>query len=153
MSSAGIPLHRLNTAQTKLWLIQPRPMAAFLAKQYKTGVGVLSATLLLFAYVAPDGTIRALTPPFKRYGMWEVANAPSMLYNECACRNYVDPEFGKWSNRPGATDHHPFCQFDRTAMSVFNQAGDEATDRIARGLSAQARPDEWTRLRAAYQGR
>lgn len=150
--SYDLPLHRLNTAQTKLWLIEPRPMAAFLAKQYRSGVGVLSATLLLFAYVAPNGTIRTLTPPFRRYQMWQVANAPSPQYRECACRNFFDPEFGRWDERPKVNDHHPFCQFDRSAMAVFKTAQESAVDRQGQQLSAQCRPDEWVRLRASYQG-
>lgn len=147
-----IPLHRLNSAQTKLWLIDNRPTAAFLAKTYRCGVGVLSATLRLIAYVQPDGIVRPLPPPHKRYEMWQIANMPSVQYNECACRNFWDPENGRWAER-NTNQHHPFCQFDQTAQAVFERSQQVAVGRLGEGLSAQARPDEWERLRQEYRGR
>ena len=120
-----VPLHRLNTPQTKLWLLGGevrKRMASNLAKLYPSGVGLLSATMLLFAYVNPAGGVRELTPPFKRFQMWQIANQPSEL-QECQCAAFFDPESGgAWRDR-NTSEHHPFCQFERVSMKAYELAG------------------------------
>lgn len=157
----GFPLHRFNTAQTKAWLRLPnmRPfMADKLAKKYKSGVGVLSATLRLFLLIQPDGKYRELPPPWVEYEMWQVANAPSPV-SECACRDYYDPEVGgPWKMRDGKLGHHPHCQFRDTAALGFEIDHDNAVNRLTSelgpdwekkirgsGVQPQKRPDEWIR--------
>lgn len=148
------PLHRLNRPQTKIWLISEharRQIASNLARQYRGGVGVLSATQLHFAFVDPRGAITELKLPLRRYEMWQIANRPQVL--ECPCANYFDPEVeGPWRER-GSEGHHPLCQFDRTSQSVFSRAAKEAHARIARGGPAQERPDEWIKIREEEQTR
>jgi hypothetical protein len=147
------PLHRLNTPQTKVWLISPHgrnSMAVALARMYPGGVGVLSATQRLFAVVDPKGNVRELPPPHNRYEMWQIANAPRVP--ECPCANFLDPEVqGPWRERGGNAGHHPLCQFDRTAAHVFVKAAETANQRLERGGPAQERPDEWLRLRKEAQ--
>lgn len=140
------PLHRLNTAQTKSWLKFPnaRPfVASTLAKQYRRGVGLLSATLRLFVIVDPRGQFRELPKPWAEFEMWQVDNAPAH-YVECACRNYFDPEVqGPWKARGEQAGHHPFCQFNGTAVPVYQRCFESAVHRSEQGLDPQARPDEW----------
>lgn len=149
----GFPLFRMNSAQTKLWLIVPsykRQLADIVAKTYNTGVVMLSATLYAIATVNPRGGIIDLPPPHKQFHMWQVINRPSVAYNECACRKFWDPESGdEWGKRDKermADIHHPFCQFKRTADAVFQEAGFSACERVHVGQSAQARPDEWVKI-------
>lgn len=149
------PLHRLNLTQTKVWLASDwirREMAATLVRtRYPGGVGILSGTQLLFALVNPKGAIQELHPPFKRYEMWQVSNQPET--EECPCAEFIDLEVqGPWRQR-GIPGHHPFCQFDPTSNKVFNAAGQQAVENVQRGLDAQARPDEWLRLRKEFASR
>jgi hypothetical protein len=158
------PLHRLNTPLTKLWLISPHGRAAMaraLARRYQSGVGVCAATLRLIAVVTPTGAVRELAPPHQLFEMWQIANQPKPV--ECPCANFFDPEVkGAYRHRSNG-EHHPFCQFDRSAMSVFNAAKAAASYRLdlpteggvimvdgerkRSTVKAQARPDEWERLR------
>lgn len=145
------PLHRLNTAQTKAWLRYPntRPFAASqLAKKYgNRGCGLLSATMALFVLVDPRGKYQELSPPFKTFDMWQVDNAP-YHYTECACRDYYDPEVGgPWRLRGEEAGHHPFCQFSKTAVPVFQKCYTSAVERSSKQLTPQARPDEWARAK------
>lgn len=147
------PLHRINTPQIKVWLINPefkRVLGAALIRRYPTGVGVLSPTLRLFALVNPKGVVRELPPPHNRYEMWQIANAPEVP--ECACANFFDPEVGgAWRERGGDAGHHPLCQFDKTALRVFVKAADAAVQSVERGGPTQARPDEWLKMREEAQ--
>jgi hypothetical protein len=170
------PLHRLNIPRTKMWLISPankRRTADALAKLYRGGVGVCSATLRLMAMVAPNGTFRELAPPFRKYEMWQIANKPHAIGMECPCAEYFDPEVGGAYRMRGTNDHHPMCQFDQTAQVVFKQAQGRAANRLGmtfvdgvpiidtepkkpsviKPLTPQARPDEWERIRAEYRGK
>lgn len=136
-----VPIHRLNTPQTKLWLFGgdiKRRMASNLSKRYRAGVGVCSATLRLIAYVDPRGGIRDLPPPHKLYKMHEISNQP--LVSECQCAGYFDPEVkGAWRER-ATTDHHPLCQFDRTSMPVFNHMLQASPGRAVVGLDRLGNP-------------
>lgn len=149
------PLHRLNSPQTKMWLISlhaKRQMASELARKYRGGVGVLSATQRLIATVDPRGAVTELAPPHRRFEMWQLANRPQVP--ECPCANYFDPEVeGPWSERGEGAGHHPLCQFDQMSQSVFSRAAKEAHSRISRGGPAQERPDEWIRMRDEMQGK
>lgn len=149
------PLHRLNTPQTKIWLISlsvRRGMADALIRRYPGGFGVLSATQRLFALVDPRGAIRELPPPHRRYEMWQIANKPTVP--ECPCASFFDPEVqGCWRERGGSIGHHPLCQFDRTSESVFVRAARTAHERLVGGGPAQERPDEWIRMRQEAAGR
>jgi len=169
------PLHRLNIPRTKLWLISPtnrRRTAESLAKIYRGGVGVCSATLYLIAFVDPRGNIRDLVSPLRRYELWQIANKPKAI-TECPCREYFDPEVqGPYSERGSNAGHHPLCQFERTAQKVFVEAQGRAANRIGlsfengvpiigaeplktviKPLTPQARPDEWEKIRREYQGK
>ena len=143
----GFPLHRLNTAQTKAWVsfeTSRAMIASNLSKKYpKTGVGLLSATMYLFVLINPRGGFRLLTAPLVQYEMFQVANAP-YHWEECACRNYFDPEVqGPWRERGEDAGHHPFCQFNNTAVPVYKKCFESATRRAEQGVVPQARPDEW----------
>lgn len=136
-----VPLHRLNTPQTKLWLFGGdirRRMASNLSKRYTSGVGVCSATLRLIAYVDPRGGIRDLPPPHKLYQMHEVSNRP--MVTECQCAAFFDPEVGgPWRER-GTDEHHPMCQFDGTSGKVFNHMMRVSPGRKAVGLDREGNP-------------
>jgi hypothetical protein len=149
------PLHLFNLAQTKLWVKRPdarRPMVVHLIREYyRGGFGILSAFLDLIAVADPRGVIRELKPPYRRFQMWQAANAPNVT-SECACLNFFDPEVGgRWRERGPSVGHHPFCQFDRTADAVFNHAAASAVTRLEEGKRPQARPDEWMRMRVAIR--
>lgn len=150
----GYPLFRMNTATVKCWLIGGvlrRQLANTVAKTWKTGVVMLSPTLYAIGTVDPRGNPSSLSPPFKKFEMWQVCNKPSVRYSECACRHYYDPEVqGPWHLRDkerGADIHHPHCQFSRTAAAGWTQDYKSAVARKRAGMSAQARPDEWVRTR------
>jgi hypothetical protein len=177
------PLHRLNTPKTKLWLISEvwrRNMARTLNRMYRGGVGVCAATGRLFAYVRPDGNIHELKRPFKKYEMWQMANQPSI--SDCPCMDFFDPEVQGPYRERGERNHHPMCQFERTAGAVFKEAQGKAANRmglvfeqgmpmvdvmpeaknsnaasggrgIVKELTPQARPDEWEQIRRNYQGK
>lgn len=136
-----VPLHRLNTPQTKLWLFGGdirRRMAANLSKRYRAGVGVCSATLRLIAFVDPRGNIRDLPPPHKLYKMFEMSNQP--MVSECQCAAFFDPEVGgAWRER-GTAEHHPLCQFDRTAIPVFAHMMQASPGRKVVGLDESGNP-------------
>ena len=140
-----VPLHRLNTPLTKAWLCGgqlQKALASQLARQYRGGCGVLSATNRLFAYVQPDGRVRELSPPFQSYEMWQIANRP--LVTECQCAAWYDPESGgAWRDR-GSSEHHPVCQFDRTSLPVYKRI-------MVSGH--RVRPDAWTRFREEVKQR
>lgn len=136
-----VPIHRLNTPQTKLWLFGGdirRRMAANLSKRYRSGVGVCSATLRLIAYVDPRGGIRDLPPPHKLYKMHETSNQP--MVSECQCASFYDPEVkGPWRDRD-TSDHHPMCQFDGTSSAVFTHMMNVSPGRKAVGLDRLGNP-------------
>jgi len=164
----GFPLHRLNSAEIKLWMMtSARPIIArsLLRRRYPGGFGVLTPHLRLICRVDPrvlqasgfglraSGGVTELQPPFTQFQMWQIANIPRAPV--CACHNYYDPEAqGPWSLRPEADrgEHHPMCQFDRHAVPVFQQAYDGAHSRLAEKLSPQKRPDEWVKLRKQVRG-
>lgn len=146
---AEVPLHRLNTPQTLLWNFGGnvrRKMANHLSKRYPTGVGVLNRSQDLVAFVAPNGNIRELKPPFTRYEMWQIANRPRPL--QCPCAEFFDPEIqGPWRDRGLEGEHHPFCQFDRTAQLAYTK-----TLREAQAGASKMRPDAWYRSRQFVRG-
>lgn len=156
---AGFPLFRLNSLQILFWTAgrdfhgtnMRRALASVISKTYRTGVVVLSPTLYAIGTVDPMGRITELPPPFQQFEMWQVANKPSVRYDQCACRNYWDPEVqGPWRLREkerGLDIHHPFCQFDRTAMPVWTTSYQSGHQRAAADLNPQKRPDEWVRTR------
>lgn len=118
----SVPLHLLTRNETVVWLLKgeaQRGIASKLTKEYREGVGILSFTGYLIAYVQPNGAIRELTPPFSRHDRHEVANKPSV--GKCACADFFDPEIqGPWKLR-NSPDHHPLCQFDKYAQAVFSK--------------------------------
>jgi hypothetical protein len=143
-----LPLHRFNQIQSHVWITNPiarRVMASELVKRYPGGVGVLDWKLRLICRVQPNGAVEILRPPYQRYEMWQVANAPKA--EACPCGDFFDPESkGPWKDRARPGEHHPFCQFDRTAIRVF----DAAMNQVKSG--AKPRPDEWQRLRERELG-
>lgn len=146
----ALPYHRLNTLFTRLWNgsrhVQ-HTIATHLARSYGGPVVILNCLLEHIANVDERGNVKSLQPPFRQYEMWQVSNAPKPQ-TECACGMYMDLENGglPWRDR-GVDEHHPFCQFDRTAKQVFAKAANTAARRSEAGERPQARPDEWTRLR------
>lgn len=155
-----LPLHRLNTGYIRAWLFIPgmkREMASWLGKTYRTGCVLLAPTLRAFAIVSPTGVVTELPPPHKRYEMWQIANAPSALAGECACRNFFDVETqGPWGARPrekSAGIHSPFCQFRRVSTLTFERAEKEATARVAEGRAPEPRPDAWNRAAEELEGK
>lgn len=141
-----VPIHRLDTTLTKCWFlggVLRRQVCNALSKRYNTGCGVVTDTMWLIAYVDPHGRARELTPPFKKYQIYEIANQPTT--NECPCANFYDPKtLGPWSiNNPGL--HHPLCQYEPVAKKVF-----EILMKIGKPLD---RGDGWDRLRKEYRGR
>jgi hypothetical protein len=152
MTMEGYPLHRLNTGQARGWLLVPamrRQTAEWLAKNYKTGCVVLSPELRAFAVVSPRGAITALKWPYRKYLFHQIANKPSAIYRECACRNFYDPESGgAWGDRDKERMmdmHHPHCQGREVAVAAWSRDYQAATARVGEGRAPQARPDEWIR--------
>lgn len=156
-----VALHRLNSPQTVLWLLggeTRRRMAANLVRRYPSGLGVLSATLHLIAYVNPRGGIRELPPPHRRYQMHEISNQPTLV--ECQCASFYDPESGgPWRDRQ-SNEHHPMCQFEKFSIEIYDQASRLGTRTRVVGFDGkeqpimkkitgpEVRPDEWMRLRS-----
>lgn len=134
--------HVLTVPQTKLWLISPeakRLMASHVAKRYRQGVGIASASLRIIAHVDARGAIRELPPPHRMIELWQAENAPRP--DACACHAYHDPETGAaWGEAHPGT-HHPVCQFEQTSMRVFREV-------TRRGLE---RPDMMRRIREQLQ--
>lgn len=161
---SGFPLFRLNSLQILFWTAgnnfhgtnMRAALASTISKTYRTGVVVLSPTLYAIATVDPRGRITELQPPFQQFEMWQVCNKPSVRYDQCACRNYWDPEVqGPWRMREkerGMDIHHPHCQFDRTAKKVWTTNYRTGHERAAADLNPQARPDEWVRTRQQVLG-
>lgn len=159
-----VPIHRLNSPQTLLWLFGGEPqrrMASNLAKRYPCGVGVCAATLRLIAFVDPKGNARHLPPPHKLYEMHQISNQP--LVTECQCADFFDPEIGgPWRMR-GTEDHHPLCQFERVAGTVYKHMMQISPGRVVVGIdrnqnpifseksSGQVRPDEALRARVTLR--
>jgi hypothetical protein len=143
-----IPLHRFNQPQTKVWLlggVLRAMLVNHLRQHYPGGCGVLSATNYHIAFVLPNGNVRELAPPYRRYPMWMIANRPAPPI--CQCAEFFDPESGRpWKLRARDGEHHPVCQFSRSSGEVFN--------RIERAhLEGQKmRPDEWIRMRERAEG-
>lgn len=162
---AEYPLHRLNTGQARAWLMIPamrRQMAEWLGKNYKTGCVVLTPELRAFAKVSPSGRVTALKWPYRKFLFHQIANKPSLIYGECACRNFWDPESGgAWGDRDDARKidlHHPMCQGREVSMAVFERSYQSAvsrasvaetlpdgTKRLVWKQNPQTRPDEWIR--------
>ena len=143
------PIHRLNKPQSQLWFINHRQIAAELVRLYPGGVGVLVWSQHLIAVVNPRGAATPMPPPFKWYPIWMIANKPTPP--ECPCADYIDPEVqGPWRER-GTDEHHPHCQFEKTAVKGFLTAQKLAVDRMIANpkgtANAQERPDEWIRIR------
>jgi hypothetical protein len=160
VSVEGYPLHRLNTAQARSWLLLPavrREMAAWLGKNYKTGVVVLSPELRAFATVSASGRIVGLRWPFRKYEFHQIANKPSAIYRECACRNFYDPESGgAWGDRDKERMmdlHHPHCQGREVAIAAWERDFASADARVKEGRTPQARPDEWIRTAKDLEGK
>lgn len=159
MNLSDFPLFRLNSLQVKYWIAGgdfKRQIANLVSKTYKTGTVMLNPQLFAIGTVDPRGNAADLNPPFKRFEMWQVCNKPSVKYMQCACRNYFDPEVqGPWHLRDkerGRDQHHPHCQFDRTAKVVWTKNHDSAFHRISEKKTPQARPDEWVRTRTEVLG-
>jgi hypothetical protein len=159
ISTEGYPLHRLNTATARSWLLIPaarNQMAGWLGKNYKTGVVVLTPELRAFALVSPFGRITALKWPYRKFEFHQISNKPSAIYRECACRNFYDPESGEaWGNRDKerhADIHHPHCQGREVAAVAWQQNYDSAVARAKEGYDPQKRPDEWIQTAKSLEG-
>lgn len=150
----GFPLVRMNTAVTQGFFfksVRAQLAKNWLRKHGPQGVGLCNPKLQLIAFLRPNGTVQELSPPFKEFAMWQMANAPpvqSRSEQTCACAGYFDPEVGgPWAERGlPPNHHHPFCQFARTAQQVFDVSKASAENRVREGrATAQERPDEWIR--------
>ena len=99
----GYPLFRCNRALFLYWTaggVLQRNLANTISKTWKTGVVVLTPRLYAVGTVDPRGNPNPLEPPYRQFEMWQVCNAPSVIYKECACRLYYDPESGgQWGDR------------------------------------------------------
>jgi hypothetical protein len=130
--------------------------ANWLAKNYKTGVVVLSPELRAFALVSPNARITSLKWPFKKYLFHQIANKPSAIYRECACRNFYDPESGgAWGDRDKermADMHHPHCQGREVAIAAWDLNYRTAVARVAENRAPQTRPDEWIKTAKELEG-
>ena len=139
-AAAETPLHKFTPNLTRAWLFGgqlQKALATKLAKDYPSGVGVVSATMYLIAYVQPNGAVRELLPPFRRYERWQMANAPE--HQMCECQQWIDTETGEaWKVR-NPQKHHPVCTWRRMAARVFDRHNQEA-------LSGKARPDLLSRI-------
>ena len=114
-------------------------------------MGILAVNRQLIARVEKSGAVVELPPPHRRYEMWQIANQPTV--NECPCSHFYDPESeGPWRHK-NTDHHHPICQYSRTSQQVFIRANQIANERASQGLSLQARPDEWDRLRREAESR
>jgi hypothetical protein len=150
----GYPLFRCNRALFLYWTakgVLRRNLANTIAKTWKTGAVILTPALYAVGTVDPRGNPNDLPPPYRQFKMWQICNAPSVIYKECACRLFYDPESGgEWGERDdrrAKETHHPHCQFDRKAESGWKQDYVSAHQRLRSGLNPQARPDEWIRTR------
>lgn len=147
-ATTDAPLHKLTQTQTLAWITSTelrRSLASSLVRHYQGGCGVVSATMRLFAYVAPNGAVQELAPPHRAVERWHIANQPKPV--ECQCAGFYDPESqGPWRNR-GGDDHHPLCQYDPKVTKTFALAlrKDELPEKLAK------RPDLWVKLRAHGQ--
>lgn len=143
---SDVPLHMLTGNETKMWLgagALRKAIAEKIRFNYPSGAAVLSISGHLIAYVQPNGAVRELPPPHRRFEKWQIANKPKP--NECACREFYDPEIGgPWRLR-GTDDHHPVCEFDQHAVRVLTRNNE---------LHAQGeqRPDLLLRLREVERG-
>lgn len=150
----GYPLFRCNRALFLYWTaggILRRQLANTIGKTWKTGAVVLTPALYAVGTVDPRGNPNDLSPPYRQYKMWQICNAPSVIYQECACRLFYDPESGgAWGDRDdkrARETHHPHCQFERKAEAGWTHDFKSAWGRIDDGKAPQARPDEWIRTR------
>lgn len=150
----GYPLFRCNRALFLYWTaggILRRNLANTIGKTWKTGAVVLTPALYAVGTVDPRGNANDLQPPYRQFQMWEICNAPSVIYKECACRLFYDPEsaaaWGDRDDRRSKEQHHPHCQFERRAVQGWQQDYRAAVQRRSEGLAPQARPDEWIRTR------
>lgn len=151
----------MNTAVTRAFFIpriRQQMLEVWLERYGRQGVGLCTHTLRLIAYIRPDGTLHELKPPFQQFQMWQMANAPkvhSTAGQTCACANYYDPEVqGPWKERGlPPNHHHPFCQFSKTAVAVYQDAWVSAAHRVANKLTPQERPDEWVRRQQMAEGK
>lgn len=157
MSIDGYPLFRCNRAMFVYWAargVLRRNLCNTIAKTWKTGVVILTPALYAVGTVDPIGRGEDLPGPYRQYQMWQICNAPSARYKECACRRFYDPESGgPWGARDdqrAREQHHPHCQFERKALPAWKQDYQSAWARKRQGFSnPQARPDEWIRTREA----
>lgn len=160
MTLAEYPLHRLNSGQCRAWLMIPamrRQLAEWMGKNYKTGCVVLSPELRAFAKVSPSGRIASLPWPWKKFLFHQIANKPSALYRECACRNFWDPESGgAWGERDRERNldiHHWACQGREVAIKTYELVFKEATSRVDEGKIPEPRPDAWERKAKELEGK
>lgn len=154
MSLEGYPLFRCNRALFAYWAaggVLRRSLCSTISKTWKTGAVVLTPALYAIGTVDPRGNPNDLPPPYRQYQMWQICNAPSVRYKECACRLYYDPESGgAWGDRDDKRSngqHHPHCQFERRALPAFQRDQKAAYSRLLEGRKPQERPDEWIRTR------
>lgn len=152
----GYPLFRCNRALFLYWTakgVLQRNLANTIAKTWKTGAVVLTPALYAVGTVDPRGNPNDLKPPYRQFKMWEICNAPSAVYKECACRMFFDPEsqdeWGKRDDLRARDQHHPHCQFERRAVEGWKASYRSAVRRKSEGLAPQARPDEWIKTRDA----
>lgn len=150
----GYPLFRCNRALFGYWTaggLLRRQLASTISKTWKTGVVVLTPRLYAVGTVDPLGRTNDLSPPYRQFQMWQICNQPSVIYQECACRMYYDPESGgAWGLRDdkrSKNQHHPHCQFERRALPAWQKNFQSAHARLKQGLKPQARPDEWIQAR------
>lgn len=122
----SVPLHKFTEGLTTAWLYGGdirKALVNRLLKDYPSGVGVVTATMCLIAYVAPNGSVRELSPPFRRYHRWEMTNQPS--HSECECGNWLDPESGEcWKKHHAG--HHPVCCWRKGCNYIFDKYNNEA---------------------------
>lgn len=156
MSLDGYPLFRCNRGLFLYWTargILRRNLASTISKTWKTGVVILSPRLYAVGTVDPRGNCNELSEPYRQFEMWQVCNAPSVIYKECACRKFYDPESGgEWGDRDdrrSKNQHHPHCQFERRAAVGWKQSYLSAVRRLSEDKTPQARPDEWNQTRDA----
>ena len=146
---SDLPIHRFNQPQTMAWIsnrVLQRVMATELAKRYSGGVFISAATNKIFDVVDPWGNPRMLPRPWRTCEMWQITNKPGTPV--CQCADWFYPEFGgAW--KLGAKDgvHHPMCQFDRTAVPVYDRTVRHHEPEELKLNKPASRPDAWERTR------
>lgn len=146
----GLPVHMLNRNHSIVWLTGGairKGMALKIVSEYRGGCAIATHKGFVIAMVAPNGAVRELPPPFHMVTRADIANKPTAL--NCVCQSFWDEEVqGPWRSR-GLDRHHPYCQFNKTAQTVYMNM---AAKIVGAGGAGKVRPDEHLREEERVMG-